>query len=180
MRRCRRRAGLGVEGALTCPELESTMNLKSPALDPRSLPPQNDSGYPEPFRSRVLPREKRRLGDALGLVKFGVNLTTLPPGKESSMRHWHSHEEEFIFVLEGEVVLRTDAGEQTLVAGTCAGFRAGANDGHQLVNRSSKPAVYLEVGTRDEADAVVYPDVDLLWDPAVNPNRFTHRDGRPY
>ena len=156
------------------------MNLKSPALDPRSLSPRVDSGYPEPFRSRVLPREKRSLGDALGLAKFGVNLTTLPPGKESSMRHWHSHEEEFVFVLEGEVVLCTDAGEQTLVAGTCAGFKAGATDGHQLVNRSSRPAVYLEVGTRDDADTAVYPDVDLLWNPAVHPDRFTHRDGTPY
>jgi uncharacterized cupin superfamily protein len=156
------------------------MNLKSPALDPSSVPVRNDSGYPEPFRSRVLPREKRSLGDALGLAKFGVNLTTLPPGKESSMRHWHSHEEEFVYVLEGEVVLRTDAGEQTLVAGTCAGFKAGATDGHQLVNRSSRPAVYLEVGTRDDADTAVYPDVDLLWNPAVHPDRFTHRDGTPY
>ena len=156
------------------------MILKSPALDPRSLSPRVDSGYPEPFRSRVLPREKRSLGDALGLAKFGVNLTTLPPGKESSMRHWHSHEEEFVFVLEGEVVLCTDAGEQTLVAGTCAGFKAGAKDGHQLVNRSNQPAVYLEVGTRDDADTVVYPDVDLLWNPAVQPDRYTHRDGTPY
>jgi uncharacterized cupin superfamily protein len=156
------------------------MNLTLPALDPQAVSPRTDSGYPEPFRSRVLPREKRPLGAALGLTKFGVNLTTLPPGKESSMRHWHTHEEEFVFVLEGEVVLRTDAGEQTLVAGTCAGFKAGANDGHHLVNRSSQPAVYLEVGTRDEADAVVYPDVDLKWDPAVHPDRFTHRDGTPY
>jgi len=156
------------------------MNLKSPALDPSSVPVRNDSGYPEPFRSRVLPREKRSLGDALGLAKFGVNLTTLPPGKESSMRHWHSHEEEFVFVLEGEVVLCTDAGEQTLVAGTCAGFKAGTDDGHQLVNRSSRPAVYLEVGTRDDADTAVYPDVDLLWNPAVHPDRFTRRDGTPY
>jgi uncharacterized cupin superfamily protein len=128
----------------------------------------------------VLPREKRSLGDALGLTKFGVNLTTLPPGKESSMRHWHTHEEEFVFVLEGEVVLCTDAGEQTLVAGSCAGFKAGAKDGHQLVNRSDLPAVYLEVGTRDDADAVVYPDVDLLWNPAVQPDRYMHRDGTPY
>ena len=156
------------------------MNLKPPALDPQALAPRTDSGYPEPFRSRVLPREKRSLGAALGLTKFGVNLTTLPPGKESSMRHWHTHEEEFVFVLEGEVVLCTDAGEQTLVAGSCAGFKAGAADGHQLVNRSSRPAVYLEVGTRDDADAVVYPDVDLMWNPAVHPDRFTRRDGTPY
>ena len=156
------------------------MNLTLPALDPEAVPPRTDSGYPEPFRSRVLPREKRLLGAALGLAKFGVNLTTLPPGKESSMRHWHTHEEEFVFVLEGEVVLCTDAGEQTLVAGTCAGFKAGTKDGHQLVNRSSRPAVYLEVGTRDDADAVEYPDVDLMWNPAVHPDRFTHRDGTPY
>jgi uncharacterized cupin superfamily protein len=156
------------------------MHLKHPALDPQAVAPRTDSGYPEPFRSRVLPREKRSLGAALGLTKFGVNLTTLPPGKESSMRHWHTHEEEFVFVLEGEVVLRTDDGEQTLVAGTCAGFKAGATDGHQLVNRSSRPAVYLEVGTRDDADAVVYPDVDMMWNPAVHPDRFTHRDGTPY
>lgn len=96
------------------------------------------------------------------------------------MRHWHSREEEFVFVLEGEVVLRTDGGEQLLRAGCCAGFPAGSGDGHQLVNRSDRPAVYLEVGTRDEADEVVYPDVDLLWNPPGQPGRFTRRDGTPY
>src|SRR6476646_10356972 len=111
------------------------MPLKRPALNPADVPPRSTSGYPEPFRSRVLPREKRALGDALGLTKIGVNLTTLPPGKESSMRHFHTHEEELVFVLEGEVVLRTDEGEQLLPAGTCAGFPPGKN-GHQLVNRS--------------------------------------------
>src|SRR5882724_7775800 len=98
------------------------MSLKPPALDPASVSPRSSSGYPEPYKSRVLPREKRALGDALGLTKIGVNLTTLPPGKESSMRHWHSHEDEFVFVLEGALVLRTDDGEQALVAGMCAGF----------------------------------------------------------
>ena len=101
------------------------MSLKKPALDPMSLEPRTGSGYPEPYRSRVLPREKRALGDALGLKKIGINQTMLPPGKESSMRHWHTHEEEFIYVLSGEVVLRTDAGEQTLTAGMCAGFPLG-------------------------------------------------------
>ncbi len=96
------------------------MSLKVPALDPSSLTPRTSSGYPEPYRSRVLPREKRALGDALGLKTIGINLTTLPPGKESSMRHWHSHEEEFVYVLSGEVVLITDAGEQVLTAGTCS------------------------------------------------------------
>src|SRR5262249_58192945 len=103
---------------------------KPPALDPATVAPRSTCGYPEPFRSRVLPREKRALGDALGLTKFGVNLTTLPPGKESSMRHFHTLEDEMVFVLEGEVVLRTDEGEQLLTAGTCAGFPAGSRDGH--------------------------------------------------
>jgi len=105
--------------------------LRKPALDPGSVSPNNFSGYPEPYRSRVLPREKRRLGNALGLTKIGVNLTTLPPGKESAMRHWHSHEDELVFVLEGEVVLRTDAGEQLLRAGMCAGFPAGHGDARE-------------------------------------------------
>ena len=156
------------------------MSLRIPALDPATLAPRTDSGYPEPYRSRVLPREKRQLGKALGLEKFGVNLTTLPPGKESSMRHWHTHEEEFVYVLEGEVVLRTDGGEQVLRAGCCAAFRAGAKDGHQLINRSNQPALYLEVGTSDGADQVFYPDVDMLCNPPGQPGKFTRRDGTPY
>ena len=108
------------------------MSLKLPAVNPASLTPRNACGYPEPFRSRVMPREKRALGDACGLTKIGINLTTLAPGKESSMRHWHTLEDELIFVLEGEVVLRTDAGEQLLQAGACAGFPAGSTDGHQV------------------------------------------------
>jgi uncharacterized cupin superfamily protein len=156
------------------------MSVRIPALDPRTLEPNTASGYPEPFRSRVLPREKRRLGQALGLKQLGVNLTTLPPGKDSSMRHWHTRAEEFVYVLEGEVVLRTDAGEQLLRAGCCAGFPAGSRDGHQLLNRSDRPAVYLEVGTNDEADAVSYPDVDLHYDPGVQGGKFTRKDGTPY
>jgi uncharacterized cupin superfamily protein len=157
------------------------MPLRPPALDPATVPPRTDSGYPEPFRSRVLPREKRQLGKALGLQQFGVNLTTLPPGKESSMRHWHTHEEEFVYVLEGEVVLVTDAGEQLLRAGRCAGFAAGSGDGHQLVNRSARPAVYLEVGTRDDAaDQVFYPDVDMHYNPSVQQGKFTRKDGTPW
>ena len=151
-------------------------------LEARSVTALNRSGYPEPYRSRVLPREKRRLGDAFGLTRFGVNLTTLPPGKESSMRHWHTREEEFVYVLEGEVVLRTGAGEQRLTAGMCAGFPAGLEDGHQLINRSDRPAVYLEVGTRDPEDTAYYPDpeVDLVHNPPHARGRFTRRDGTPY
>ncbi|HET9864709.1 MAG TPA: cupin domain-containing protein [Steroidobacteraceae bacterium] len=153
------------------------MSLKQPALDPMSLEPRNSSGYPEPYRSRVLPREKRALGAALGLTRIGINHTTLPPGKESSMRHWHSHEEEFVFVLSGEVVLCTDAGEQTLTAGMCAGFPLGTQDGHCLVNRGSVPAVYLEISNRDPEDRAFYPDVDLMYHGANAPALFTRKDG---
>jgi uncharacterized cupin superfamily protein len=155
------------------------MTLKKPALDPATVEVRTTSGYPEPFRSRVLPREKRALGEALGLTRFGVNLTTLPPGKESSMRHWHTHEEEFVYIVSGEVVLKTDAGEQLLQAGQCAGFPLGTPDGHQLVNRSSRPAVYLEVGTRDEVDATYYSDVDLHFNHPSRPNDYSRRDGSP-
>jgi uncharacterized cupin superfamily protein len=124
-----------------------------------------------------MPREKRELGEHLGLTKIGVNRTTLPPGKESSMRHWHTQEEEFIYVLEGEVVLRTDGGEQTLTAGSCAGFAAGATDGHQLINRSDKPAVYLEISNRDANDYVYYSDSDV--DMMATPQGMTRRDGSP-
>ena len=158
------------------------MSVQRPALDPQTLEAVSRSGYPEPYRARVLPREKRRLGDALGLTRIGINQTLLPPGKESSMRHWHTHEDEFVYVLSGEVVLRTQAGEQPLRAGMCAGFPAGSQDGHQLINRGELPAVYLEVSNRDPADSAHYSDaeVDLVWNPSGAPGRFTRRDGSPY
>ena len=153
------------------------MPLQKPALDPLTVAAVSRTGYPEPYASRVMPREKRRLGDALGLTKIGINRTTLPPGKESSMRHWHVNEDEFVFVLEGEVVLRTNAGEQTLKPGMCAGFPAGIEDGHQLINRSGQPAVYLEISNRQGEDSVYYsdPDVDLM----VTPKGMTRKDGSP-
>ena len=158
------------------------MSLRKPALDPRELPARSTSGYPEPYRSRVLPRDKRAIGDALGLTKVGVNVTTLMPGTESSMRHYHWLEDELIYVLEGEVVLRTDAGEQLLTAGTCAGFPAGVRDGHQLVNRSAEPVRYLEISNRDPADSAEYtdPDVDLAFRRGPGGAVFTRRDGTPY
>jgi len=156
------------------------MAARVPAVDPRDLSPRTNSGYPEPYRSRVLPREKRALGDAFDLTKIGVNLTMLMPGKESSMRHWHTLEDELVYVLEGEVVLVTDSGEQALGPGMCAGFAAGVRDGHQLVNRSDRPAMYLEISNRDAADTASYPDADLLWSPPGHPGRYTRRDGTPY
>lgn len=157
------------------------MPLQRPALDPSEVQPRSSSGYPEPYRSRVLPREKRALGDTLGLTKIGVNLTTLAPGKESSMRHFHTLEDEMVFVLEGEVVLRTDQGEQVLKAGMCAGFPAGSKDGHQVVNRSDRPARYLEISNRDPEDSAEYPDVDLAYRKAPDGSpRFTRKDGTSY
>jgi uncharacterized cupin superfamily protein len=158
-----------------------TSKLNRPALDPATLEPRSSSGYPEPFRSRVLPREKRALGDALGLTKIGVNLTTLMPGKESSMRHFHTREDELVYVLEGEVVLRTEAGEQVLTPGTCAGFPSGSRDGHQLVNRTERPARYLEISNRDPDDAAEYPDVDLAYRKAPDGKPiFTKKDGSAF
>ena len=157
------------------------MTLRLPAVDPATLTPDTSTGYPEPYRSRVLPREKRRLGDAVGLTKIGVNLTTLPPGKESSMRHTHTHEDELVYVVKGEVVLVTDGGEQTLVAGTYAGFPSGSKDGHQLVNRSAEPVVYLEVSNRDEADRPEYCDVDMALLPGADGAlAFVKKDGSPF
>jgi uncharacterized cupin superfamily protein len=157
------------------------MPLEKPAVDPLTLPVRNSTGYPEPFRSRVMPREKRALGDAVGLTKIGVNLTTLMPGKESSMRHYHTREDELVYVLEGELVLVTDGGEQVLTAGTYAGFAAGSTDGHQLINRSAKPARYLEISNRDEEDEAEYPDVDMaLRRGADGSYIFTRKDGTPY
>jgi uncharacterized cupin superfamily protein len=153
------------------------MPLQKPALDPLTVVAVCRTGYPQPYASRVMPREKRRLGDALGLTRIGINRTTLPPGKESSMRHWHTHEDEFVFVLEGEVVLRTNAGEQILKPGMCAGFPAGAEDGHQLINRSGQPAVYLEISNRHAEDSAYYPDSDV--DLKVTPRGMTRKDGSP-
>lgn len=157
------------------------MTLKTPALDPATVSARNGSGYPEPFKSRVLPREKRALGDALGLTKIGVNLTTLPPGKESSMRHYHTREDEMIFMVEGEVVLITDEGEQVLTTGQCAGFPAGSTNGHHLINRSAHPARYLEISNRDPQDSAAYSDDDLAYRKAPDGSAiFSHKDGTPY
>jgi uncharacterized cupin superfamily protein len=149
-------------------------------IDPRELEARAGSGYPAHFAKQVLPREKRALGDAAGLTKIGVNLTTLWPGAASSMRHWHTHEDELVYLLEGELVLVTDAGERALRAGQCAGFPAGHRDGHQLVNRGTSPAVYLEISNRDAADGAQYPDVDLVWNAPGTPGAYSHKDGRKY
>jgi uncharacterized cupin superfamily protein len=139
------------------------------------------SHYPEPFASRMAGRVKRPLGDLFGLTNFGVNLTTLAPGAVSSLRHAHTRQDEFVYVLEGTPTLVTDAGETLLQPGMAAGFKAGSQDAHHLVNRTDADVVYLEVGDRAERDAVSYPDDDIR--AALGSDgrwRFVHKDGRPY
>ena len=152
----------------------------SPAVDPAQVPEQSTTGYPEPFRSRVAGRHRRRLGEAAGLKNFGVNLTRLDAGAESSMRHWHAKQDEFIYVLEGVATLVTDAGRQKLPAGSAAGFPAGRADGHQLVNETDRPVLYLEIGDRTPGDAATYSDVDLAAKLVDGKWVFTHKDGRSY
>jgi uncharacterized cupin superfamily protein len=149
-------------------------------LDPASVEPRRGAAYPAPLRGPCAAREKRALGDPLGLTSFGVNLTRLPPGTASALRHWHSLEDEFVMVLEGEATLVTDAGETLLRPGMTAGFPKGKADGHQLVNRSQSDVVYLEVGDRRPGDDVAYPDDDLaaLW--RDGRRVYVHTDGRPY
>jgi len=151
----------------------------SKRIDIATVPVVRGTGYPPPFDAPCAARVRQRLGEAAGLTDFGVNLLRLAPGVWSSQRHWHSAEDEFIHVLDGEVVLVTDAGEEILRAGDCAGFKAGDRDGHQLQNRSARDAVILEIGARKpDADAVEYPDIDLRL--PQGRRGFAHRDGKPY
>ncbi len=154
--------------------------LKLPALDPKTLPVNTGSDYPEPFKAAVATRERRALGDALGLTNFGVNFTRLPPGNASSQRHFHSKQDEFVYIIEGEVVLVTDAGEQVLSADMVAGFPANTGDGHHLINRSHKDVLYLEMGDRSANDEVDYPDIDMLVRWIDGAEKYVHKDGTPY
>jgi uncharacterized cupin superfamily protein len=152
-----------------------------PALDPATVEARKGSSYPEPWKTSCGEREKLALGDVLGLNDFGVNLVRLPPGALSSQRHWHSHEDEFVYVLEGELTLITDAGSQVLKPGMAAGFPAGEGDAHHLANKSKGWAVYLEVGSRSLEDEVTYPDIDLfLTSGRHGKSKFTKKDGTPY
>ena len=136
--------------------------------------------YPAPLDEIVKGRFKRKLGDRFGLTDFGVNLTELAPGAASSHRHWHASEDEFVYVLSGEVVLITDGGEETMTAGMVAGFPAGERNGHQLVNRGAETASVLEVGSRRAGDAVEYPDVDMKLTKAGGQMTLTRKDGSAF
>ncbi len=148
------------------------------AIDVALHPKQ--TGYPEPFASLVKGRLKRRLGDEFGLVNFGVNLTLLKPGAISSVRHNHTKQDEFIFILEGSPTLVTDQGPSALKAGMCAGFKAGSQDAHHLRNDTSEDVWYLEVGDRTPGDAAAYPDDDLAITSVDGAYSYAHKDGSPY
>ncbi len=149
-------------------------------IDPKTLPSIVGTLYPTPFDQPCRTRERTKLGDAAGLTQYGVNLLRLPPGAWSSQRHWHTEQDEFIYVLAGEVTLVSDAGGEVLRAGDAAGFKAGDKDGHCLQNRSGGDAMVLEIGTRIADDAAYYPDIDMVAPGGGKRAAYTHRDGTPY
>ncbi len=149
-----------------------------PRIDIDAVEKRRGVGYPPPFNRPCAERVRQRLGNASGLTDFGVNLMRLPPGGWSSQRHWHSHEDEFVYLLEGELVLIEDGGEILLRAGDCAAFAKGSGDGHHMINRAAATAVYLEVGSRQSEDLTTCSDIDLM--SANADGRFVHKDGSPY
>jgi uncharacterized cupin superfamily protein len=151
-----------------------------PKIDIDKLPVDTRTGYPPPYDRVVVGRERKRLGNAVGLDQFGVNLTRLKPSAASALRHWHEQEDELVFVLEGEVTLIEDDGEIVLKPGDAAGFKANSRNGHQLVNKSTRDVVYLEVGTRSKYERVDYPGVDLKVVRDDKGMRYTHENGEPY
>ena len=155
-------------------------NTDSPAIAATAVSPRRGSGYPHPFAVPCAGRVKHALGDAFALKQYGVNLVTLPPGTWSSQRHWHSGEDEFVYILEGRPTLVTDAGRTPLAPGMCAGFPAGEANGHHLVNDTDAPVTYLEVGTRRADDDVDYPDIDMQIRGRGAGGTFARKDGTPY
>jgi uncharacterized cupin superfamily protein len=151
-----------------------------PKIDIAQAEVRTKGVYPLPYRSVTDGREKAALGNVAGLTQFGVNLTRLKPGAASALRHWHEQEDEFVYVLEGELVLIEDDGEMPLKPGDCAGFKAGVPNGHQLVNKSQRDVVYLEIGTRAANERAHYPDVDLVLERDARGMRFLHKSGEPY
>jgi uncharacterized cupin superfamily protein len=147
-------------------------------IDLASVPAVTGSNYPYPFNLPCSAQSSQRLARHEGLSLFGVNLTVIEPGAWSSQRHWHSHEDEFVWVVEGELTLVTDRGEELLRAGDCAAFRRDVEDGHHLINRSARPARVLEIGNSDAQDRCVYSDIDMVVGPGSE--GYRHRDGTPY
>jgi uncharacterized cupin superfamily protein len=151
-----------------------------PKVDIEKIALETATGYPPPFDKAVVGRSRQRLARTVGLTQFGVNLCTLKPGAASSQRHWHAHEDEFVYMLEGEVVLCEDGAETVLKPGDAASWKAGVANGHCLVNRSDRDAVFLEVGSRAQAEKVTYSDIDMLFERGNKSYRYLHKNGEPY
>ena len=151
-----------------------------PKIDLSALPIKSGTTYPEPFAGIVEGREWQSLGDAVGLSQFGANLMRLKPGAASSARHWHEQEDEFVYMVEGELVLVEDEGETMMRPGDVAGFKAGVANGHHLVNRSGGSAVFLVVGTRAPRERCQYSEIDLVHEQDGDLYRLTHKSGEPY
>ena len=149
-------------------------------IDVAAQPVVTGTLYPSPFDEPCRARQRTRLGDAAGLTQYGVNLVRLLPGAWSSQRHWHIEQDEFIYVLSGELTLVTDEGAETLGPGDCAGFKAGDSNGHHLQNRSDADATFLEMGTRMAGDGAHYSDIDMMVPPRSPSGTYTRRDGTPY
>src|ERR1700740_750734 len=151
-----------------------------PKIDIAKAVVRTTTVYPQPYARVTEGREKAALGNVAGLTQFGVNLTRLKPGAASALRHWHEAEDEFVYVLEGEIVLIEDGGQTLLQKGEAAGFKAGVANGHHLVNKSKRDAVYLEVGTRAKRERAHYPDIDLVYEKEESGFRFSRRSREPY
>jgi uncharacterized cupin superfamily protein len=151
-----------------------------PKVDIDKIPVDASTNYPKPFDEAVKGRSRKRLARNAGLTQFGVNVCTLEPGAASSQRHWHENEDEFVYVLSGEVVLCEDSGETVLKPGDAAAWKAGVADGHCLINRSKSDAVFIEVGTRAAAEKAHYSDIDMMVVRDGSAFNYTHKDGKPY
>jgi len=151
-----------------------------PKVDIATVPVKSGTFYPAQFQAECRGRHKQALGDGVGLTQFGVNITRISPGAASALLHWHEQEDEFIYMLEGELVLVENDGEVVLKPGDAAGFKAGSGNAHRLINRGSRDAVYFEVGTRAKSERVHYPDVDLVMERDEKGRRYLHRSGEPY
>ena len=150
-----------------------------PKIDIAKIPAQPIASYPKEFAPVIFGREKQRIGDAVGLTQFGVNITRIKPRSASALRHVHENEDEFIYVLEGELILHENDGETLLKRGDAAGFKAGSGNAHCLINRTDRDAVYFEVGTRAKSERVQYPDVDFVMERDENGRRFFRKSGEP-
>jgi Uncharacterized conserved protein, contains double-stranded beta-helix domain len=174
-------AALGMSRAVAAAPSERARrgDKEMPKIEIAKIQAQQIASYPKEFAPVISGREKQKIGDAAGLTQFGVNITRIKPGSASALRHWHEQEDEFIYLLEGELILQEEAGETVLKGGDAAGFKAGSGVAHCLVNRSGHDAVYLEIGTRADSERVHYPDVDFMMERDSTGRRYFRKSGEP-